>query len=209
MKGDHDFHIQNTFPIYPYFNMPPTRIQMLASIKNGIQTATSRMVPLTRPYPQKAPLISTHRQFTTSTLLSNWLLGKRKLRFKDPTGSPRVPTGGSIRGTTVIWGDYGLRMRDHHRRISAAQLKNGEDVIRRRLRGMAFRLYTRMHAGTAVYKKGNESRMGTGKGKFDHWACRVPVSRLIFELKGDIHEQVIRDAMRLAANKMPGELGNA
>lgn len=95
-------------------------------------------------------------------------------------------------------------MRDHDRRISAAQFKNGEDVIRRRLRGMNYRLFTRVHTGTAVYTKGNESRMGTGKGSFDHWAARVPVSRVIFELKADVHEQVIRDSFRLAANKMPG-----
>jgi ribosomal protein L16/L10AE len=46
--------------------------------------------------------------------------------------------------------------------------------------------------------------MGKGKGTFDHWASRIAVSKIIFELKGDIHEQVARDAFRLAANKMPG-----
>jgi ribosomal protein L16/L10AE len=46
--------------------------------------------------------------------------------------------------------------------------------------------------------------MGTGKGSFDFWASRIAVSRIIFELKGELHEQVIRDAFRLAANKMPG-----
>jgi len=46
--------------------------------------------------------------------------------------------------------------------------------------------------------------MGKGKGSFDHWASRIAVSKIIFELKGDIHEQVARDAFRLAGNKMPG-----
>lgn len=104
----------------------------------------------------------------------------------------------------MAWGDYGLRLKDHHRRISAAQLKNGEDVIRRRLRGMGFRLYTRISANIGVYTSGNEVRMGKGKGSFDYWAARVPVSRIIFELKGDLHEQVARDAFRLAGNKLPG-----
>jgi hypothetical protein len=49
-------------------------------------------------------------------------------------------------------------------------------------------------------------RMGKGKGSFDHWASRIAVSKVIFELKGDIHEQVARDAFRLAGNKMPGRL---
>lgn len=48
--------------------------------------------------------------------------------------------------------------------------------------------------------------MGKGKGSFDHWASRIAVSKVIFELKGDIHEQVARDAFRLAGNKMPGKL---
>lgn len=46
--------------------------------------------------------------------------------------------------------------------------------------------------------------MGTGKGSLDYWAARVPVSRIVFELKGEIHEQVARDAFRVASAKMPG-----
>ena len=46
--------------------------------------------------------------------------------------------------------------------------------------------------------------MGKGKGSFDYWAARVAVSQIIFEIKGDLHEQVVRDAMRLAGNKLPG-----
>jgi ribosomal protein L16/L10AE len=46
--------------------------------------------------------------------------------------------------------------------------------------------------------------MGKGKGSFDHWASRIAVSKIIFEIKGDLHEQVVRDAFRLAGNKMPG-----
>lgn len=47
--------------------------------------------------------------------------------------------------------------------------------------------------------------MGKGKGSFDYWAARVAVSRILFELKGDLHEQIVRDAFRLAGNKLPGE----
>ena len=46
--------------------------------------------------------------------------------------------------------------------------------------------------------------MGTGKGSMDFWSCRVPVSRIIFELKGELHEKVARDAFRLAGHKLPG-----
>jgi hypothetical protein len=46
--------------------------------------------------------------------------------------------------------------------------------------------------------------MGKGKGKFDYWASRIPVSRIVFELKGDLHEKVAREAFRLAGHKLPG-----
>jgi len=95
-------------------------------------------------------------------------------------------------------------MADHHRRVSAMQLKNGEEAIKVRLKGMRYRLYKRVCASIGVYTKGNEVRMGKGKGSFDHWASRIAVSKIIFELKGDVHEQVARDAFRLAGNKMPG-----
>lgn len=47
-------------------------------------------------------------------------------------------------------------MCDHHRRVSAAQLKNGEEAIKVRLKGMKYRLYKRICANIGVYTKGNE-----------------------------------------------------
>lgn len=71
-------------------------------------------------------------------------------------GRARCATGGSSRGTTVIWGDYGLRMSDHHRRISAKQLKVAEDTIKQRLRGQKYRLYKRVACNIGVFVSGNE-----------------------------------------------------
>ena len=120
-------------------------------------------------------------------------------------GRPRLQRGGSTRGTTVVWGDYGLRMKDHDRRISSKQLELGYQTIQRKLRGMNFKLYTRVSANIGVYTKGNEVRMGKGKGKFDYWAARVPVSRVVFELSGMVHEKVVKEAFRLAGDKLPGQ----
>ncbi|KAI7199216.1 hypothetical protein KC343_g10826 [Hortaea werneckii] len=69
---------------------------------------------------------------------------------------------------------------------------------------MKYRLYHRVCANIGVYTSGNDQRMGKGKGSFDYWACRPHVSKILFELKGDVHEAVVRDAMRLAGNKLPG-----
>lgn len=63
----------------------------------------------------------------------------------------------------MVWGDYGLRMCDHHRRVSASQLKNGEDAIKVRLKGMRYRLYKRVCASIGVYSSGNEVSLRTTK----------------------------------------------
>ncbi|KAL1972651.1 hypothetical protein VTN31DRAFT_7065 [Thermomyces dupontii] len=144
------------------------------------------------------------RCFSTTRMAMDWLQPKYMEKSKSPKGRPKMHTGGSTRGTTVVWGDYGLRLKDHDRRISAKQLKLGEETIRRRLRGLKYKLYTRVSANIGVYTSGNEMRMGKGKGKFDYWAARVPVSRIVFELKGDFHEKVAREAFRLAGHKLPG-----
>lgn len=49
--------------------------------------------------------------------------------------------------------------------------------------------------------------MGKGKGGFDHWAARVAVNQVVFEVKGLVHEAVVKDAFRLAGNKLPGMFG--
>ncbi|KAF5552535.1 Replication factor C subunit 5 [Fusarium napiforme] len=142
---------------------------------------------------------------TTPSMLGNWLEPNLNRKKKMAKGRPRVATGGSTKGTTVIWGDYGLRMTDHHRRISAKQLKMAEDTIKVRLRGQKYRLYKRKNCNVGVYVSGNDMRMGKGKGSFDHWATRMAVSQILFEIRGRLHEQVVRDAFRLAGNKLPGQ----
>ncbi|EOA91180.1 39S ribosomal protein L16 [Exserohilum turcicum] len=144
------------------------------------------------------------RPFSSTPSRLSYLAPKAGESRKSRKGRCHVPTGGSMRGTTVVWGDYGLRMRDHDRRISAHQLRIAEETIKKRLRGMKFRLYMRISANIGVYTSGNDVRMGKGKGSFDHWTARVAVSKIIFEIKGDLHEQVVRDAFRLAGNKLPG-----
>ena len=148
--------------------------------------------------------IPSFRTFSATSHAQSWLFPKRGHSQKNRKGRPRVPTGGSTRGTTVVWGDYGLRLRDHDRRISSQQLAIGAEAIKKRLRGERYRFYTRVAANIGVYRKGNESRMGKGKGSFDHWAARVAVSQIVFEISGELHEQVVRDAMRLAGHKLPG-----
>lgn len=104
-------------------------------------------------------LQSSCRPFSQTAIRpGNWLLPSKPEAKRSRKGRPRVPTGGSARGTTIVWGDYGLRMSDHHRRVSAHQLRIGEEAIKVRLKGMKYRLYKRVSASIGVYASGNEVR---------------------------------------------------
>jgi ribosomal protein L16/L10AE len=95
---------------------------------------------------------------STPVRAGSWLEPSLDRKMKKMKGRARCATGGSSRGTTVIWGDYGLRMSDHHRRISAKQLKVAEDTIKARLRGQKYRLYKRVACNIGVFVSGNEVR---------------------------------------------------
>ncbi|KAK3989554.1 ribosomal protein L16p/L10e [Cladorrhinum sp. PSN332] len=152
------------------------------------------------------PKIQNVRHFSATAIRAgSWLEPALNRKNKMMKGRPRVATGGSTKGTTVVWGDYGLRMKDHHRRISASHLKMAEDTIKARLRGQKYRLYKRVACNVGVFVSGNEMRMGKGKGSFDHWAARIAVNQIVFEIRGMLHDKVVRDAFRLAGNKLPGQ----
>lgn len=112
----------------------------------------ARVAPRTATFlPSAVRLLS-----TTPARMGTWLEPAIDRTKKMMKGRPRVATGGSTKGTTVIWGDYGLRMDDHHRRISAKHLKMAEETIKTRLRGEKYRLYKRVACNIGVYTSGNE-----------------------------------------------------
>ena len=130
------------------------------TVRSGSLRSSSNSSPPFRTGALNYPSPSSCRLFSsTPSHAGTWLLPTQPEKKRSRKGRPRVPTGGSCRGTTVVWGDYGLRMCDHHRRVSASQLKNGEDAIKNRLRGMRYRLYTRICANIGVYTSGNEASL--------------------------------------------------
>lgn len=69
-----------------------------------------------------------------------------------------------------------------------------------------FYAYTQVHLRVfpdiPVCVKGNETRMGKGKGSFEYWACRVPAGRVVMEVAGGgIREEIARQALKLAQVK--------
>ena len=53
-----------------------------------------------------------------------------------------------------------------------------------------------------ITEKPAETRMGSGKGSPEYWVAVVKPGRVMFEL-GGVDEALAREAMRLAANKLP------
>ncbi|CAK9440488.1 mitochondrial 54S ribosomal protein uL16m [Lodderomyces beijingensis] len=123
---------------------------------------------------------------------------------KAQKGRVSVRTGGSIKGNTLEFGKIGLRLKSEGLRLHANQLLAADKVLRRELRPTKSKLFTRFVCDLAICIKGNMTRMGKGKGAFDHWATRMPTGKVLFEIDGPIHEKVAREALRKAAAKLPG-----
>ncbi|KAH9038526.1 mitochondrial ribosomal protein L16 [Lactarius pseudohatsudake] len=133
-------------------------------------------------------------------------LAPRKVTFiKRHKGVIPIPIGGSVKGSTLAYGDWGLRIKGDGVRLSAKQLTSAEEVIKRKIKVVkGAKVYMRVFPDIPVCIKGNETRMGKGKGTFEFWATRVPTGRVIFEIGGaPIREELARDALRQAGNKLP------
>lgn len=105
----------------------------------------------------------------------------------------KIPTGGSLKGSTLEHAPFGLRLLTPAR-LTAAQLTSAQVAIKRRIKQVkGAECYLRVFPDIAVCVKGNETRMGKGKGSFEYWACRVPVGRVVFEVGGGgIREEIAR-----------------
>jgi len=133
-------------------------------------------------------------------------LAPRKVTFiKRHKGIIPIPTSGSIKGTTLAYGDWGLRIKGQGVRLTAKQLTTAEEVIKRKIKPIkGAKVYLRVFPHIPVCIKGNETRMGKGKGTFEYWAARVPTGRVIFEIGGaPVREELARDALRQAGDKLP------
>lgn len=149
--------------------MKPVSTSSLAQALQGLSLGGSTTLRTFRaPIQRQTTVISAVKQLqnartfaTTTPVMGSWLEPSIDRKKKMAKGRARVPTGGSVKGTTVVWGDYGLRMTDQGRRISAKQLKMAEDTIKTRLRGNKYRLYKRKCCNLGVFVSGNDVRSNT------------------------------------------------
>ncbi len=109
-------------------------------------------------------------------------------------------TGLANSGAAVDFGEFGLKALEPcwltNRQIEAARVA----LTRHLKRGG--KIWIRVFPDKPVTKKPAETRMGKGKGAPEYWVAVVKPGRMLFEIEG-VPEALARDAMRLAANKLP------
>jgi large subunit ribosomal protein L16 len=108
--------------------------------------------------------------------------------------------GTASRGAEVHFGDFGLQALEccwmTSRQLEAAR----RAIVHYVKRGG--KIWIRVFPDKPVSKKPAETRMGGGKGAPDHWVAVIRPGRVLFEIAG-VHEDEAREAMRLAAHKLP------
>ncbi len=109
-------------------------------------------------------------------------------------------TGTAQRGAEISFGEYGLKTLEPgwitDRQIEAARIAMTRHVKR------GGKIWIRMFPDKPITKKPAETRMGKGKGAPDHWVAVVKPGRVLYEIEG-VTEEMAREAMRLAAQKLP------
>jgi large subunit ribosomal protein L16 len=103
-------------------------------------------------------------------------------------------------GNAVTFGEYGLQALEQCW-LTARQIEAGRRAITHYVR-RGGKLWIRVFPDKPVTKKPLETRMGSGKGPPEFWVAVVKPGRIIFEIAG-VHEEDAREAMRLAAHKLP------
>jgi len=108
--------------------------------------------------------------------------------------------GTAMRGTQLSFGDYGLQALGTGyltaRQIEAARIAMTRYVKR------GGKIWIRVFPDKPVTKKPAETRMGKGKGNPEEWVAPVKRGRMLYEMEG-VDAAVAREAMRLAAHKLP------
>ncbi len=125
------------------------------------------------------------------------LLPKRVKHRKVMRGSRKGIAKG---GAEIAFGDYGLKALEPawitNRQIEAAR------VAMTRYMKRGGKVWINIFPDKPVTQKPAETRMGSGKGNPEKWVAVVKPGRVMFEIAG-VSEEVAKEAMRLAAQKLP------
>jgi large subunit ribosomal protein L16 len=126
------------------------------------------------------------------------MLMPKKVKYRKQQRGRRK--GKAWRGSEIAFGEFGLKVMEpgwiSDRQIEASRIAMTRFIKR------GGKIWIRLFPDKPVTKKPAETRMGKGKGAPEFWVAVVRPGKVIFEMEG-VKEDVAREAMRLAANKLP------
>ena len=125
------------------------------------------------------------------------LIPKRVKRRKQHSGKIR---GRAHKGNIIAYGEYGL-VAEEGGRITSNQIEAARIAMTRFIK-RGGKVWIDIFPHKPITKHPAESRMGSGKGSVEYWVAIVKPDRVMFEMAG-VSEEVAREAMRLAAHKLP------
>ena len=109
-------------------------------------------------------------------------------------------TGKAMRGNKVTYGQFGLQALEPAW-ITSNQIEAARIAMTRYTKRFG-QVWIKIFPDEPITEKPAETRMGSGKGSPEYWVAVVKPGRVMFEI-GGIAEETAREAMRLAANKLP------
>ncbi|HEY2989553.1 MAG TPA: 50S ribosomal protein L16 [Candidatus Binatia bacterium] len=125
------------------------------------------------------------------------MLEPKKVKYRRVQKGRR--SGMALRGSSLAFGDYGLKALDRgwlgSREIEAARIA----LTRYLKRGG--KVWIRIFPDKPITKKPAETRMGKGKGAPEGWVAVVKPGRILYEMEGVEHD-LAEEAFRLAAHKL-------
>ncbi|MDB5178359.1 MAG: ribosomal protein [Patescibacteria group bacterium] len=126
------------------------------------------------------------------------MLMPKKTKFRKQQKG--VMKGNATRGTEISFGQFGLKA-ETSERITSRQIEAARRAMTRHIK-RGGKIWIRIFPDTPITKKPAEVRMGSGKGSVDHYAAKVRAGKMMFEMDG-VTQEVAKEAMRLAAHKLP------
>lgn len=108
--------------------------------------------------------------------------------------------GVATSGNYIAHGSFALQSQENAR-ITSRQIEAARQAMTRYIK-RGGQIWIRIFPHTPVTKKPQDVKMGSGKGNPEYFAAKVHAGTIMFEMDG-ISEEIAREAMRLAAHKLP------
>lgn len=108
--------------------------------------------------------------------------------------------GVATQGNYIAFGEFALQSQGNER-ITSRQIEAARQAMTRYVK-RGGKIWIRIFPHTPVTRKPLDVKMGSGKGSPEFFVAKVRTGTIMFEMQG-VSEEVAREAMRLAAHKLP------